>query len=661
MKICLVCKYPPIQGGVSMRSYRYAHLLGRAGHEVHVVTNADEVRPPFRMFMRPEDWDRCDATCDDGSVTVHWTEPADFQQYHIPMASPFVSKLASLGLTAAADAPFDAVFSFYAEPYAVAGHMIASMLGVPHIVKTAGSDAGRLWKNEQLGPLYDHLFRSADAIIAGGVVADNMVSIGVERSRCYPERDVLKLAELFTPDGPVLDVEELCATVRDDPEYADQQWGTFHPELRYIGAYGKLGETKGTFALLEAVRKLVDDGRPVGLLVMGHGRMPVEKRFRTAVSDLGLEGRVCQLPFLPHWRVPEFLRRCEAVTSLEQGFPIEFHGPVMPREILTAGSCLIGSTEVIRKLPSPENMVHGYNCLAVNDVLDIRELAACIDVGLQSPSVADAIGRRGREYAEKYENTAEDGPSTIERVLARVLQDGNEDEPDRKPSATTLPSRASLSDMIIEALGPDVRKHVDENLGFVDDEVVRVDTLFDTLDGLRQAGNATLAPYCDAVRLDRRLMFRTHEKPGDTSAAPFADPLFRLNGSGISPDPFGNPGLAPYLHPGASIERFNIDINQFLTAKTDGRLPDRFEEIESWLLFPPGADTESLKFAVLDPPTARVLGYCDGSRTVPEIVVAVGAKEFPDVSENFVAEVVKWFFESGMLDFREVGVTETLE
>jgi len=40
MKICLFGKYPPIQGGVSMRTYWTAHELAKRGHTVHVVTNA---------------------------------------------------------------------------------------------------------------------------------------------------------------------------------------------------------------------------------------------------------------------------------------------------------------------------------------------------------------------------------------------------------------------------------------------------------------------------------------------------------------------------------------------------------------------------------------------------------------------------------------------
>src|SRR6267378_3522832 len=78
-----------------MRTYWSAHGLAARGHEVHVVTNAKEARPPFRMHMRAEDWKRCEAAYGSGSVTVHWTDPVDRSQSYIPMASPFVTKLAA--------------------------------------------------------------------------------------------------------------------------------------------------------------------------------------------------------------------------------------------------------------------------------------------------------------------------------------------------------------------------------------------------------------------------------------------------------------------------------------------------------------------------------------------------------------------------------------
>ena len=171
MRICVIGKFPPIQGGVSMRTYWSAHGLAARGHEVHVFTNAKEVRAPYRMHMCAEDWKRCEATYGAGSVVLHWTDPVDRSQTHIPMASPFVTKLAATAARAHRERPFDVVYSHYLEPYGVAGHLVAEMTGLPHVARMAGSDAGRLWRHPQFEELYDHVLRSAELVVTIGSVA----------------------------------------------------------------------------------------------------------------------------------------------------------------------------------------------------------------------------------------------------------------------------------------------------------------------------------------------------------------------------------------------------------------------------------------------------------------------------------------------------------
>ncbi len=51
MKIMLVGKYPPIQGGTSRATYWSAHDLVESGHEVEVISNNFEVEPTFRQFL----------------------------------------------------------------------------------------------------------------------------------------------------------------------------------------------------------------------------------------------------------------------------------------------------------------------------------------------------------------------------------------------------------------------------------------------------------------------------------------------------------------------------------------------------------------------------------------------------------------------------------
>ena len=80
-------------------------------------------------------------------------------------------------------------------------------------------------------------------------------------------------------------------------------------------------------------------------------------------EELRVTDRLLQIPFLPHWRVPEFLRSCLAVCCLEQDFPITFHTPMLAREVLTCGQCLVGSP---RRVPaSPCNVEADFDVVGL--------------------------------------------------------------------------------------------------------------------------------------------------------------------------------------------------------------------------------------------------------------------------------------------------------
>src|SRR5260370_6735705 len=95
------------------------------------------------------------------------------------MGGLFGWKVGGMGGGLHAEHPFDVIHSFYLEPYGVAGHLAAQMTGVPHVTRTAGSDAGHLWRHPQLEALYDHLLRSAAGVITGHAVAAPALSRGL--------------------------------------------------------------------------------------------------------------------------------------------------------------------------------------------------------------------------------------------------------------------------------------------------------------------------------------------------------------------------------------------------------------------------------------------------------------------------------------------------
>ena len=427
MKICMIGKYPPIQGGVSMRSYWTAQLLAARGHEVHLVTNAKGIEIPYRMYMRPEDWAACESEYDDGFVRVYWADPMDGTQMRIPRGYSHVTKLSSLALEAAEANDVDLFYSFYTEPYSVAGHMVARLTDLPHVIRTAGSDIGRLWQHPQFAPLYNALYRSADGIVCSRAVAERMQAAGVARDRLWLDLETVGIAPVFAADGPALDVPALIASVRegDDDGLKELIFGEYDPERVYFGVYGKLGRSKGTFPLLAALKRLADLGYNVGLLAMAHmpSRRGRRHEFHDYLRENGMDSLVLQIPYLPHWRVPEFIRRCIAVCCLEQDFPIVFHRPVVAREVLTSGTPLVGSAEVVSKIGPTDRLIDGVNCVVIRDVNDVDNLAARMKALVDDPDAAREIGAHGRQAGIEIDR-ASTLPARLERTLEHVVAQG---------------------------------------------------------------------------------------------------------------------------------------------------------------------------------------------------------------------------------------------
>jgi len=661
LKICIIGKYPPIQGGVSMRTYWHAHGLAAFGHEVHVVTNAKEAVSPFRMYMRPEDWACCEASYGAGSVAVHWTDPVDRSQAYIPMASPFVTKLAGTAARAHASTGFDVVYSHYLEPYGVASHLAAQIMGVPHVVRMAGSDAGRLWRHPQLEMLYDHVLKSAEAVIAVGTVAERAVERGVAAERIAPGGHFAIPESLFTPDGPRLDLNALRNDVAREPEFRDLLWGELEPGRRHFGVYGKLGERKGSFSLLSALHRLRRSGRDVGLVVLAQGASGVQDRFRTQASELGLVDRILQLPFIPHWRVPEFLRGCLAVCCLEQDFPIGIHSPIIPREVLMSGTCLVGSTEVIRKLPSYDRLPHGYGCIAIQDVDDIELLSARLGMIADDPETAAAIGRRGRKFASEWQQDMQ-FPRTLERVLASAVArqpvSSTSRRPTEHPTAEAQASRFPLTGLVAARMadGGSV-----EDLSFTSPgqkDLAWARRVLESVERSLAAGNTACQVLALAIRTEIAVAVAEEE----TDKAPSTesiDPLFRLQLKKGALKSGDLASLIPVTNAELRIVEFDYDVSEFLGIQSALDFPTTVTSRNSYIVVfgrSPNARREPL---LIDELTAKMLRLCDGTRAVSDICNAMRPKAGA-LAEQTVAWIENLFV-LGLVSLRDEEAITTRE
>ncbi len=606
MRICIIGKFPPIQGGVSMRTYWTAHALAARGHEIHVVTNAKEAQAPFRMHMRAEDWERCDGTYDKGSVTVHWTDPVDRSQSYIPMASPFVSKLAGVAARVHRERPFDVIYSHYLEPYGVAAHLAAQMTRVPHVVRMAGSDAGRLWHHPQLEPLYDHVLRSAELVIAIGSVADRAIRHGVDPNRIAAGGAFVVPDDLFTPEGRAIDLAALRVEIGSDADLRDLLWGGFTGDRPYVGVYGKLGETKGSFALLSALHQL--NGLDVGLVALAHGGRAVERHFRERATELGLERRILQIPYLPHWRVPEFLRGCLAVCCLEQDFPIRVHAPIIPREVLLSGTCLVASTELLRKLPAYGKLPHGYGCVAIEDVNDTAALSDRLAAIVQDAGRAAAVGRRGRAFVRELQQQMS-FPHRLEQLLQAAAARRH------APSMTEARTRAPA----------------DDPFGLTRLAAIAV-------------GDRGLAL---GARIEVAIAEAQAEADRADTAAP-SDPLFRLRTSRWAMGDGDLAGLVPVRDPLARVIAFDFDVSEFIGARSAGDLPATPTPRASFIVAFGECEGERRDPLVVDGSTARILMLSDGTLTASQIIAEGGIQ----IQEDQL-DWIESLFVQGLISLRE--------
>ncbi len=407
MKLGIIGKFPPIQGGVSTRTYWCAHQLAKRGHAIHVVTNAKEVEYPYRIFMGDRDWARCEAYYDSGGyVKVHWTPLSSEADCHIPWHNPFVTKLATTAATVALENELDLFFSFYLEPYAVAGHLAAEMCQLPHALKTAGSDIGRLWLQPHFDLVYDHIFRQADVVITGRSLSGQLNKLGVNAKRIFCLPDFRLPSDLFCPQGDKLQVSELLSALRANGHDFNGLGceAVVNSEHLVVGIYGKPGPRKGTIPLLRAFAQVVNEHPNSRLIILGEGLEDIQMEIVNTINELNLNQFVWQLPFLPHWRIPEFLRLCHIVCCLEQDFPIQFHAPIIAREVLACGRCLVASREIANKISTIESeSSEAYFTLA--DATDDDAIAKLLIELLSDEHLCSSVAERGQLLSQEIEGS----------------------------------------------------------------------------------------------------------------------------------------------------------------------------------------------------------------------------------------------------------------
>jgi len=379
MRICIISKYPPIEGGVSTRVYWLAKALGERGHEVHIVTNAQEVEKEYKE--RIDDNGEEYAT---QNVYVHSTI-ADTNPWHIPFSRAYAERIANLAIEIIRKYNIQLIDSYYILPYAIAAFIAKNITGKPQILRHAGSDMGKLFTSPSYNTLFKTIFKRVDKIITIRPLKKKFLSFGIPESKIVFDEKVSVDTKAFDPEVSLFPLSDYIG--KKMPEC---------PIITYIGKINYHWKTKGLYELIEAVKEIKDDFL---LLFVANGRGLRE--FQNLVREKNLEKYSIFLGFVPPWKIPSIIKLSTCVVVPEREFPIQYHTPILPREVMSVGKCLLLSRELCNK-GCYRDLVDGESVLLI-DPKDIKQFRGTIKRVMKNPSTTRKIGQEARKLSEKTE------------------------------------------------------------------------------------------------------------------------------------------------------------------------------------------------------------------------------------------------------------------
>ena len=324
MKICIISKYPPIEGGVSSRTYWTARALGQKGHEVHVITNANEVEKEYR-----EELDHEDPEYSPKNVFIHDISSPDIP-WHIPYSKSYSGRLASKAIEVIEENDLELIYSYYLMPYGYSGYMAKTFTEKPQIMQHAGSDISRIFNDPGFNKLLIETLKKTDRIITYKDAKDFLLTYGIPKSNLTTAPKVSVDLEFFNPTVKPFDLTKLT-----DQDIEDI------PIITFIGKIPYHWQSKGIGDLVKALKGIKKDFR---LLLIANGTGLEE--FKELIKKYNLEDKTIIKGFLPPWNIPSIIKRSTCVVVPEREFQVKGHTSNIPLETKAEGRNLIISKEL---------------------------------------------------------------------------------------------------------------------------------------------------------------------------------------------------------------------------------------------------------------------------------------------------------------------------
>jgi hypothetical protein len=332
------------------------------------------------------------------------------------------------------------------------------------------------------------------------------------------------------------------------------------------------------------------------------------------------------------------------VCCLEQDFPIAAHTPIIAREVLVCGACLVGSTEVIRKLPNYSRMPDGYGCVAIDDVQDVEALSARLAALARDPGPIATVAARGRAFAHKQQADTRD-PDRLERLLTSVARKRFPSKPRRgadRPAEAEDP-RFPLTQLAAKSLQQRAQAGAGAAPSGGAIDLPQARAVLAAVESVSGAGDSSQRSVAAAIKLE--IAIAEVEDANGSGPPERLDPLFRLRARRWALAEGALADLVPVRDP--QLRMLTFDVADLVGEKS----PLAAGVPRHVVAFAPGGG-ERREPLFVSHAIARILELSDGTRTAREIADQIGRSHaagargvLPEIEEMFVSGLL-WLNES---------------
>ncbi len=290
LKVCIISKFPPIQGGIASKTYWLARGCAEAGLEVHVVTNASAVEDEYKIGSCGTDYHL------PVGVVVHNVEQET--PWHIPYSQLFQERLLNKVLEVCNQYKIDLIDSHYLVPYGIVAFLAGTITEIPYIIRHGGSDLAKFWDRGLLNELLKRTISNASALVTDRTDLKKLNKNSINLPRHVPDE------RCFYPK------------VRDERDIVFAYIG----KINYYWQHKSLDNILGFWNSFSSSSSLV-------FLAQGKGK--------ASFLDQCKPEKVEFFDFIPPWGMPSFLQKIDYLFYLVDNNPI----PDFSNTVVEAVAC----------------------------------------------------------------------------------------------------------------------------------------------------------------------------------------------------------------------------------------------------------------------------------------------------------------------------------